>query len=355
MGGRGAARPPRSRDSMSELDRASPPAPGHGACRDAIDIVYLWVDGADPVWRDKRRQALVRAGAAQQQSLALHGDVAGRYRDNDELRYNLRALEKFYPDHGHIYLVTDGQRPHWLKEHAGLTLVDHRDLMPAAAMPVFDSGHIQSYLHHIPGLAERFIYLNDDVFFGATVDPALWFGEAGVAVFFDSACVPDYVQLQADETALVNASLLSRQWLTQRYPRYRHARRVFAHAPRPMFKSLMHELELAAPELFTQVRQTVFRSWQVPPLVPDLVPRWMLHTGRAALQVLEPMYICSGADDAESQFDGLMAQFGSIPFFCINDTCDDASADAPQLRRLAATLGRLLPLPSAFEHGCAAA
>ncbi len=314
-----------------------------------IDIVYLWVNGADPVWRQKRQQALMRAGG-QQDDLARHGDVAGRYRDNDELRYNLRALEKFFPHHGHVFLVTDGQVPHWLQAHDHLTVVDHRDLMPATALPVFDSGHIESYLHHIPGLAERFIYLNDDVFFGAKVNPVEWFGANGVAVFKEVAPVPDYDTLQQHETALVNASVLSKHWLSNRYPKYRHAARIFAHSPRPMFKSVLAELEEAAPELFQQVRQTVFRSWQVPPLVPDLVPRWMLHTGLAALQTMEPLYISSGAPDAEQQFQTLIAEFGRIPFFCINDTSDDAVDDAPQLQRITSTLEQLLPQPSTFER-----
>lgn len=324
--------------------------PSTSTSSEAVDIVYLWVNGADPVWRNKRQQALRRSDTQSQENLALYGDVAGRYRDNQELRFNLRALEKFYPDHGHVYLVTDGQSPHWLKPHPGLTLVDHAELIPPAALPVFDSGHIESYLHHIPGLAERFIYLNDDVFFGAAVDPALWFGREGLAVFTESASVPDYDQLQAHETALVNASILSKRWLSRRYPHYRHAPRIFAHSPRPMLKSVLHELELAAPELFQQVRQTVFRSWQVPPLVPDLVPRWMLHTGLAALQELDPLYISSGANDAERQFQTLLKQFGNIPFFCINDTSDDACDDAPQLRRITDTLSQLLPHPSAFER-----
>ena len=314
-----------------------------------IDIVYLWVNGADPVWRQKRDHALAQVGTSTS-DLAKHGDVAGRYRDNDELRYNLRALEKFYPDHGHIYLLTDGQRPHWLKTHAGMTLINHADLMPAGSLPVFDSGHIESYLHHIPGLAERFIYLNDDVFFGAKVNPAEWFGANGIAVFKEKTKVPEYDTLQAHESALVNASILSKHWLSKRYPKYQHTPEIFAHSPRPMLKSVLQELENAAPELFQQVRKTVFRSWQVPPIVPDLVPRWMLHTGLATLQTNDPMYISSGAVDAEQQFQTLVSEFGKILFFCINDTSDDAGDDAPQLQRITKTLEKLLPIPSSFEQ-----
>ncbi len=318
-----------------------------------IDIVYLWVDGADASWRAKRRAARLRSDGVDdgdQHALALYGDVEGRYRDNGELRFNLRALERFYPEHGHIYLVTDDQVPHWLVADEGLTVISHRALMPAASLPVFDSSHIESYLHHIPGLSERFIYLNDDVFFGADVNPADWFGADGVAVFADAGAVPDYASVQAHETALVNASVLSRLWLSERYPHYRHAAQVFAHSPRPMFKSLLHQLEHEAPELFAQVRKTVFRSWKMPSIVSDLVPRWMLHTGHAALQELVPRYICTGAADAPAQFDALMGEFGRIPFFCINDTSDDAHDDAAPLRCIADVLGALLPEPCGYER-----
>ena len=76
-----------------------------------VDIVYLWVDGADPVWQQRRQQAYAAWALQHPQALAAFGNVAGRYRDNGELRYSLRALEKFFPGNGHVYIVTDGQTP----------------------------------------------------------------------------------------------------------------------------------------------------------------------------------------------------------------------------------------------------
>ena len=320
------------------------------AAKSGIDVVYLWVDGADPHWQAHRQKALSTDPQRRHETMGRYGDVQGRYRDNGELRFNLRALEKFFPEHGHIYIITDGQTPAWLKACDGLTLIDHRDLLPAEALPVFDSGHIESYLHHIPGLSERFIYLNDDVFFGAPVDTTMWFGSAGAAVFNEHLTVPDYDCLQPHEDPLVNASLLSKQWLSDRDPDYNHASHIFAHSPRPMFKSAMFELEHAAPELFTQVRSTVFRSWATPPLIPDLVPRWMIETGRALLQQTDFIYLCSGDADAEDQFKQLAARFGSLLFFCINDTSDETASDMPELQRIRINLERLLPVASRFEH-----
>ncbi|MEA9981893.1 Stealth CR1 domain-containing protein [Herbaspirillum sp. RTI4] len=315
---------------------------------EAIDIVYLWVDGSDPVWGKKREQAYSKWIQEHADELAIYGNGAGRYRDNGELLFNLRALEKFFPDHGHVYIVSDGQTPTWLRSSDRLTVIDHRDLIPATSMPVFDSGHIESYLHHIPGLSERFIYLNDDVFFGAKVDTAWWFGER-LRVFAEATPIADYDELQPDETALVNASILSKNWMASRYPNYIHDPRLYSHGPRPMLKSAMFELEKIAPELFQQVRSTVFRSWRAPAVIPDLVPRWMVHVGYAHQKTLDPLHISTSDLSAKQQFDSLFSMFGKLPFFCINDTCDEASDDDFRLLRIAETLKKLLPEPSSFE------
>lgn len=109
-----------------------------------IDIVYLWVDGNDPAWRRKRRAAAAQLGLCQHRAIGAHGNGEGRFRDNDELRYSLRALDRFFPAHGHIYLVTDAQTPAWLQPSDRRTVIDHSSLIPPASLPTFDSGHIES-------------------------------------------------------------------------------------------------------------------------------------------------------------------------------------------------------------------
>ncbi len=314
----------------------------------AVDIVYLWVNGADEQWQTKRRQSYRHWQKAHGADLAIYGNIAGRYRDNGELRFNLRCLERFFPDHGHVYLVTDGQKPHWLKAGPGLTVVDHAELMPANLGGVYDSGHIESYLHHIPGLSEHFIYLNDDVFFGAPVDTAWWFSPQ-LKVFLEDEELPDFSGIQPSETALVNASLLSRDWLSNAYQGYRHEPRVFTHAPRPMLKSLMFELERLAPQLFADVRSTTFRSWRIPPIVPDFVPRWMVHQGFAEALVFNPLHIGTGDPDVAHQLERLQTMCGSVPFFCINDTSDDAPQHDEGLMRVQQAFEQLMPEPSSFE------
>lgn len=94
--------------------------------------------------------------------------------DNEELRFSMRSLEKFAPWVRRVYLVTNGQVPHWLDtSHPRLQLVTHADIFANAShLPTFSSPAIEANLHRIPGLSEHFLYLNDDTMFGAPVWPS---------------------------------------------------------------------------------------------------------------------------------------------------------------------------------------
>ena len=333
-----------------------------------VDIVYLWVDGSDLAWRRKRQQAVASISPIEREEMALYGNVEGRFRDNDELRFNLRALEKFFPNHGHIFLVTDGQTPAWLKSSAGLTIVDHRDLIAPASLPTFDSGNIESYIHRIPNLSERFFYLNDDVFFGAPVQLSDWFYPGGIFVAWSDDEVITDEPMRADATALENACRLSHQWLTAHAAKnssvgmqeqsfdYRPMFRTFAHSPRPMLRSRMVLLETQAPDLFERVRSTVFRAWDKPTIVSDFVLRWALAHGQARVRKHSHLYISTGEGDLQTldkTLEVLGALAGQLDFFCINDTTDDAHQHDPRLEKVRNALIALFPHPSRLEHPAA--
>jgi hypothetical protein len=331
------------------------------SCDSPIDIVYLWVDGNDSTWRAKRQTALQQLPSDFSAAMARYSNVEGRFRDNHELRYSLRALEKFFPEHGHVYIVTDAQAPEWLRSSNRLTLVDHRDLMPEASLPTFDSGHIESWIHHIPGLSERYFYFNDDVFFGAPVQVSDWFSDAGFHVTWSDEPLVTDEAMRVDATSLENACRLSIQWLTakacsgtpvlpEQDPLYQSTFRTFAHSPRPMLKSLLFELECAAPELFAAVRSTVFRSWDKPTIVSDFVLRWALAHGVASVRPYCHRYVSTGEADQSMQLQSLQAEFGALEFFCINDTTDDAHTQDPRLQNVLSVLESILPKPSAFEN-----
>jgi hypothetical protein len=332
--------------------RAAPaPAPWTDAPDDPIDVVYLWVDGNDANWRARRAAALAALSEDTGAAMALHANVEGRFRDNQELRYSLRSLERFFPQHGHIYIVTDGQAPDWLRPSDRLTLVDHRELIPAAHLPTFDSGHIESWIHHIPGLSERYFYFNDDVFLGAPLDPADWFTPEGFYVTWsDEPNVTDE-PMRTDATALDNACRLSIEWLRAQDAAYQGTFRTFAHSPRPMRRSMLMALESIAPALFAMVRSTVFRCWDKPTIVSDFVLRWALAQGWAQVRDYRHHHVPTGDAHERSPLQTLAAEFGTLDFFCINDTTDNAHANDPRLLKVQALLQALLPQASGFEQG----
>jgi hypothetical protein len=318
-----------------------------------IDIVYLWVDGNDPVWRQKRQASLNRLDTENRSSIAKYGNVEGRFRDNDELRYSLRALERYFPDCGHVYIVTDAQTPAWLHSSAQITVIDHTDLIPAALLPTFDSANIESYIHRIPDLSERYFYLNDDVFFGAPVDLKNWFNDDGIFVGWSDDLPITQQALQPDATALENACRLSIKWLEahadSQMP-YEHTYRTFAHSPRPMLKSMLQALETEAADLFELVRSTVFRAWDKPTIVSDFVLRWAMVNGQAKLRDYTHAYLSTGDLQNTSQLEDLVAAEGLLDFFCINDTTDDAHDKDPRLTAVLKALQTMFPTASRYER-----
>ncbi|XP_036432578.1 N-acetylglucosamine-1-phosphotransferase subunits alpha/beta [Colossoma macropomum] len=98
---------------------------------------------------------------------------ASRFEDNEELRYSLRSVERHAPWVRHIFIVTNGQIPSWLNlDNPRVTVVTHQDIFQNQShLPTFSSPAIETHIHRIPGLSQKFIYLNDDVMFGKDVWP----------------------------------------------------------------------------------------------------------------------------------------------------------------------------------------
>ena len=138
-----------------------------------IDVVYMWVDGVDPAWVDRKNEALV---ARRGWSRCTSRRPTERFRDNGGCRYSMRSVEQYASWVRHIYVVTDRQLPDWLDpDHPRITVVDQRDLFDGTGtVPSFNSHAIGARLHHIPGLSEHYLHFNDDFFLARPVlAPAL--------------------------------------------------------------------------------------------------------------------------------------------------------------------------------------
>ena len=124
-----------------------------------IDFVITWVDMDDPVWQADFKKYSGNPGNTE------NGVSEARFRDYGFLKYWFRGVEKFAPWVRRIHFVTCGQKPAWLNtDNPKIHLVSHKDYIPGQFLPTFNSVVIEYYLHRIPGLAEHFVYFNDDFF-----------------------------------------------------------------------------------------------------------------------------------------------------------------------------------------------
>lgn len=137
-------------------------------------MVYLWCDGNDTAFIKRKQQYLKLEDNSEQENIEAVGDM--RFFDNEELKYSLRSLELYAPWINHVYIVTDRQVPKWLNtDYEKVTVVDHSEIMPKECIPCFNSAVIEYFLPSIPNLSEKFLYGNDDTFFGKKVYPEDFF------------------------------------------------------------------------------------------------------------------------------------------------------------------------------------
>ncbi len=147
-----------------------------------IDLVYAWCDDADPKWRAKREATAARFGVTFD---AVHNGAC-RYRGGDMLRYSLRSVARFAPWVRNVFVVMDDDQsvPDWpeLKENR-IKVVRHSEIMPREILPCFSSGVIEHHIARIPGLADRYLYANDDTLFWEETPSSFFFARDGYPYF----------------------------------------------------------------------------------------------------------------------------------------------------------------------------
>lgn len=133
-----------------------------------IDFVIIWVDGNDPEWQKEKNKY--------DKSNDKGDSTIVRYRSWDNLQYWFRGVEKFAPWVNKIHFVTWGHLPEWLDTtNPKLNIVNHKDYIPEEYLPTFNANTIELNLHRIEGLAEQFVFFNDDMFVTNYVEPTDFF------------------------------------------------------------------------------------------------------------------------------------------------------------------------------------
>lgn len=133
-----------------------------------IDYVFPYVDCTKAQWQNQYKQ---------------YNNVIDfqRFNAHEELlKYKFRAIEKWMPWISVIHMIVSDpdQVPDWI-DQTKVHIVLHKDFIPAEYLPTFNSCAIEMFLHRIPGLSEKFIYANDDMYPNDILKPKFYFPEEG--------------------------------------------------------------------------------------------------------------------------------------------------------------------------------
>jgi hypothetical protein len=311
-----------------------------------IDVVYTWVDGSDPEWQRRKARALAEN--------TWVGEVSGqaandsRYASRDELRYSLRALHCFAPWVRRVFLVTDDQVPSWLdRSHPRLTVVSHREVFgDTGRLPTFNSQAIESRLHRIPGLAEHFLYLNDDVILGRPVTPDLFFTPGGLTKFFASAARVDTAPRGGSDRPADSAAKNNRRLIQETFGRM--LTRKMMHTPHPSRRGVIAEIEERFAEQVTATAGHQFRHPDDISLLSSLQQYYAYLTGKAAPGRIRYLYTDLASPATPLRLARLL-RGRNVDAFCLNDVDVHSAAVADQEALVAEFLPAYLPFTCPYE------
>ncbi|MET8942547.1 stealth conserved region 3 domain-containing protein [Streptomyces sp. NPDC004542] len=311
-----------------------------------VDAVYTWVNGADIDWLERKNAVLAAKGLDTQDSATS----AARFRDRDELRYSLRSIDMYAPWIRNIYLVTDRQIPHWLDvSHPRVRVIDHTEIFgDRGTLPTYNSHAIESQLHHIEGLAEHFLYFNDDMLLGRTVQPGMFFlGNGQAKHFLSPTAVPMSPVSDEDEfnitAAKNNRALIERSFghtLT-------HA---FLHAPYPLRRSVLADIERDYAEEMTATARAQLRSRSDVSVASSLHHYYGFFTRRSVPGSISCGFVNIGLAEHGPRLNRILTA-RPHDVFCLNDYHDGDVSEEEQDAILAAFLPSYFPVASQFETG----
>lgn len=307
-----------------------------------IDLVYSWVDGADPEFRARR------AGMLAQVVVGEGDDADARIRQIDELRYALRSAHKNAPWVRRIFIATDSRVPDWLAEDPKVTIVravDH--FSDTSVLPVFNSHAVECQLQHIDGLSEHFLYSNDDMFFARPVRPSMFFTPAGISRYIEAGTRVGPGANNERRSGFENAARMNRQLLAERFGHV--ITRHLEHTPVPLRRSVLLEMEQVFAEDFARTRASRFRAATDISVTNSLYHYYALLTGRAVPQEAAKMrYVDTTMYTGLALLDGL-AKRRNVDFFCLNDGSFPEVPEAERVRAVSEFLEAYFPEPAPWE------
>lgn len=307
-----------------------------------IDMVFSWVDGSSKSFQAKRAKLM------QNYVVGEGDDSPARYRQINELKYALRSVHMYAPWVRRIFVATDSPRPAWLADDPRVTFVRSEEFFAdPSVLPTHNSQAVESQLHHIPGLAEHFLYSNDDMFIGRPVTPHLFFSPGGVGKFIESDTRIGLGRNHSARSGFENSARVNRGLLQERFGVT--ITRHLEHTPVPLRKSIMSEMEQTFDQEFTATAASPFRAVDNISVTNSLYHYYTLLTGRSVQQTTAKVeYVDTTMASGLRKLDKILAK-RKLDLFCLNDGSTPEVDLELRTAKVTQFLERYFPIPAPWE------
>ena len=292
-----------------------------------IDIVYTWLDSTDKKWINEYTKF------SKSNSLANIRDASSvRYSSFDELKYSLRSLFMNFSFYNHIYIVTYGHKPSWIKEHNKISFINHNEIFEKDKLPLFNSRAIECNLHKIKDISKYFLYINDDVLFNEDTSFLNFFYCNGITKFFPRLTPSAYFLTAEDinHTAWRNAAINGSNLIINKtgYSANIHMQ----HVPHAVNRDVMYEMEEKFFDRFEITRANKFRANTDISPIAHLYPYYAFSCGMAIPSSIKCETIQLDQELAEVKLAKALNN-QSTKILCINDF-DKNLSDSKQITHL---------------------
>ena len=330
-----------------------------------IDIVVLWVDGNDPVWQKEKGKF--------QEAHTTDANAINRFRDWGLMKYWFRAIENFAPWVRTIHFVTWGHTPEFLKlDHPKLHIVRHEDYLPMECLPTFNACAIEMSIHKIQGLAEHFVFFNDDMFLLRPVAPETFF-RSGLPVADGSETTTPPIGkllvwhgLYYNDLGIINKHFNKQKtvkrnrkkfinraygltssvktWLVEKLFPNSFIGFKLTHAPAPYLKQSFEAVWEAEPDLLRDTTSHKFRTFT--DLNQWLVLWWQIASGQFSSGRVDNFLVSADTWMMDMICNVIRGQKHDM--ICINDP-DNSTDFETSSRRIQEAFETILPNKSSFE------
>jgi len=172
----------------------------------------------------------------------------------NEMDISLQALHRYAPWFNKAYLLVDGpaELPSWAAHYPRVQMIDRCKLFPSTLdCPTKNTAACQSVAHLVPGLAEHFVYMDDDYIFVNDVVPTDLFSDDGKPRQTVPVIASELHRMYGQQEMLHGPNMppvnVPETWISQN-------EMIKVHQPIPMTRNFSYFLELQYPEWYPFVR-----------------------------------------------------------------------------------------------------